>query len=143
MLAHAPTRFGLLEHRADVGFWMESSDLTAIFHDLSAILAEIMVSGPRNRPFERRRVKLEAPLPELLLADLASEVVYLWDAEGLIATNCDILTLNDTSIEADIDLCPFDPAVHEVQMAVKAVTYHQASLRAAPGGWRAELYLDV
>lgn len=139
----APVAFGLLEHTADVGIWLESTDITTIFTELPPILAQMIVSGPRKGPFEQRRVELSAPSRDLLLADLASEVVYLLDAEGVIVVDCDIITLNDTSIAANLNVCALDPALNEVQMAVKAVTYHQASLRTIPDGWRAELYLDV
>ena len=143
MPAHAPIEFGLLEHTADTGIWLYSTDIITIYSELPRILGRIMVSGPRQGPLEAKRVELDAPAPEILLADLASEVVYLLDAEGTISTSCDIISFNNISLTADIQVCAFDPEIHQIQMAVKAVTYYQASLKAVSSGWRAELYLDV
>jgi SHS2 domain-containing protein len=140
---HPPVAFGLLEHTADIGIWLESTDISTLFSSLPDTLAQVMVSGHRSKPSERRKVEISGPSLDILFADLASEVVYLLDAEGLIVTNCDIIILKDTLLTANITVCPFNSAAHQIVLPAKAVTYHQASVKPSPAGWRGELYLDV
>jgi SHS2 domain-containing protein len=139
----AALSFGFLEHTADIGIWMNSTNIIDIFSMLPPTLAQVMVSGPRQAPFSEREVSLQAPSQELLLADLASEVVYLYDAEALLVAQCDIIKLEDTLLEAVFYVCPADPQNNQLELAIKAVTYHQASLKPVDDGWRAELYLDI
>jgi SHS2 domain-containing protein len=101
-------------------------------------------TGLRHRV--RRRFRLGAPNPELLLHDLLEELLYRKDAEGLL------LELGSCRIEQDGGLWRLqaaaageaaDPARHRLGIDVKAVTWHRFSLTQEQGRWQATVVLDV
>jgi SHS2 domain-containing protein len=54
-----------------------------------------------------------------------------------------ITTVSPTRIEAVVAGEVIDPARHQIQHHVKAVTYHRASVRQTSRGWEATVIVDV
>ncbi|MCB2193341.1 MAG: archease [Deltaproteobacteria bacterium] len=134
---------GTLEHTADLGLWVRAESLEELFAEAPAALAELMVSGPRDGRLEWLPVSFQGvDYPELLV-QLLSEVVYLWDAEGLLTVAAKVAELTPGTLEARLGVIPADYQVHEPNEPIKAVTYHQASVEPQGEGWKAQVILDV
>lgn len=134
---------GLLEHTADLGFWVTADDPRQLFAAAVGALAELMVSGPREGDISWLPLELSgSDLAELLVA-LLNEVVYLWDAESLLAVALELGELTPVRLVGRLGVLPRDPARHRTAEPVKAVTYHAASVEPQGQGWRAQVILDV
>jgi len=97
-------------------------------------------------PRLRRRIRLEAAEPDLLLHDLLEELVYLKDAESLL------LLLDSCRVEQEggrwlLEAVAIgeriDPERHRLGVDVKAVTWHRFEVSQHDGGWQATVVLDV
>ncbi|MBU2517070.1 MAG: archease [Proteobacteria bacterium] len=134
---------GTLEHTADLGLWVEADSLEELFASAPAVLAELMVGGPRDGQLAWLPLELQGVDHVELLVQLLSEVVYLWDAEGLITVAVKVVELTPGQLTARLGVIPADRERHQLNEPVKAVTYHQASVEPIGSRWRAEVFLDV
>ncbi len=136
-------RYGMEDHTADLGLWVEADSLTELFASAVGALAEIMVLGGRQGQVQWLPLNLEgADLAELLVA-LLNEVVYRLDAEGLVAVALEVSELTPVSLAGRLGVIPFDPARHQRGEPVKAVTYHEATVEPVGDGFRAHVVMDV
>jgi SHS2 domain-containing protein len=72
-----------------------------------------------------------------------NELVYLFDAGGLLFHRFEVLELEETRLRARCHGEQADPSRHRLRTGVKAATYHQLEVRRAGGGWRVRVFLDI
>jgi SHS2 domain-containing protein len=78
-----------------------------------------------------------------LLVRFLSELIYLFEVEGLLLPQVVELSFVSGGLRARLRGEPFDGSRHEARHAVKAATYHRLELRQEETGWVAEVVLDV
>ncbi|RLB43184.1 MAG: archease [Deltaproteobacteria bacterium] len=136
--------FQLLDHTADLGMIVRGKDIEDLFISGAKALTQTMVRSENQRPTRETRISVDGhDLTDLFIRWLG-EILYLFEGEGLIF--CDTRELkisSSTSLQAIVLCVPFDPDKHEIVYEIKAVTYHQASVNRAQGGWEAKVIFDL
>lgn len=104
------------------------------------MFALLRVEAENPEPIDTRRITVSAYDAESLLVDWLSELVYLYETTGALYTRCNVENWSPTALTAEITgyLPASAPSVH-----IKAVTYHQLSLRDEGGHWAAQVYFDI
>ena len=139
--------FRVLEHTADVGLEAFGRTREEVFANAGRALYSLMVDLDSISP--RQEVAVESGAsgsgvdPADVLVNWLSEILYLYDAEGWLLHDFEILSLNDRSVSAVGRGEKFDPTRHQIKLLVKAITYHQLALEKTAGGWRAQVYVDI
>ena len=93
-----------------------------------------------------RILHIEAESIDMLLFHLLEELIYLKDAEGLVlrVSKINFVKNNDRmALDADVYGEEIDPAKHELNVDVKAVTMHRFGVEQSGNGWKAMVVLDV
>ena len=88
-------------------------------------------------------VSVEASDREALLVAWLNELVYLYEAKELIGADCRIVSLTETSLNAEVWGETLDRSRHVIVGHVKAVTYHQLHVGPTAKGWEARVVVDV
>lgn len=143
--------FEILEHTADVGLKIHGRTLPELYVNaakglLSLIAApdELVTSSPGGRlPLSVHGSDLEE-----LLVNWLSEILYFIDAEGWEFRE---FSIRDIAVNPDSESVILGEAlgqrvqIHERSRAthIKAVTYHQISVRQTSEGWEAVVYFDI
>src|SRR6266567_2326086 len=135
--------FRVLEHTADVGFEAFGSTREEVFANAGRALMNIVVDLDSVNPAAAVPVQAEGSDPPDLLVNWLSEILYLYDADGWVFRGFEVRSLTHRSISAIARGEKFDPARHQVNLLVKAVTYHQLVLEKTADGWRAQVYVDI
>ena len=135
--------FRVLEHTADVGFEAFGSTREEAFANAARALMNIVVDLDSVDPAAAVPVQAEGSDPPDLLVNWLSEILYLYDAEGWVFRGFEVRSLTDRSISAVARGEKFDLSRHQVNLQVKAVTYHQLALEKTADGWRAQVYVDI
>ena len=135
--------FRVLEHTADVGFEAFGSTREEVFANAGRALMNIIVDLESVDPAAGVPVQAEGSDPPDLLVNWLSEILYLYDADGWVFRGFEVRSLTDRSISAIARGEKFDPARHQVNLLVKAVTYHQLALEMNADGRRAQVYVDI
>lgn len=135
--------FRVLEHTADVGFEAFGQTREEVFANAARALMSIIVDLDTVAPASQVPVQAEGSGLLDLLVNWLSEVVYLFDAERWLFRDFEVRSLTGRSISAVARGEPFDPGHHQVNLLVKAITYHQLALEETGDGWRAQVYVDI
>ena len=135
--------FTILEHPSDVGIEATGDSLKDAFeqaaHALMAVILEI-TPGPAG---EERVIALRCDDREQLLVRWLSEILYLYDAQGFVASEITVGDLSSRHLTARIRGERFSPDRHLPRLDVKAVTYHQLLVEGTPAGARVRVFLDI
>jgi SHS2 domain-containing protein len=144
--APRPMAYRLLEHTADLGVEVQGQSLNDLFAECVAALTDCLTRHDRVQPMETRRLALTAPDLEQILVALLTEVVVLFEIEGLVFRRAEVAveqSEKQCSLTATLQGEPFDLNRHGFKTLVKAVTYHGLSIRQGRAGWRARIVFDI
>ncbi|HXF56651.1 MAG TPA: archease [Actinomycetota bacterium] len=145
MVRSAPPPFEVLEHTADVGLRARGRTLGEVFANAALGLAEILgrrVEGSADG--SRVAVRVSSTDLEALLVDWLNEVLFELERREACLAGARVREVRAgeaPAVEGELLVleCPEAPEGTEV----KAATYHQLSVRAEEGGYRATVYFDV
>jgi SHS2 domain-containing protein len=146
--AQAPLPFEVLEHIADVGLRAYGRTQAELFANAaSGLTALALGGGATEQPAisESARLPLAATAPDLeqLLVNWLSEILYRMDAEGWAFSKFHVEHCDATAVAGEGWGERRDAANRTRSVAVKAVTYHQLSVRQMADGWQATVYFDI
>jgi SHS2 domain-containing protein len=131
-------------HTADVGIRVQAAGLAQLFEDAARALFGLMVENLEEvQPRERVPVHLPPQREvEYLLFDWLSELIYLFDTRRMVLSRFNV-RLSDAGLEAEAAGEPLDAARHRLRNEIKAITYHELSVRPTAEGWEATVIVDI
>lgn len=135
--------YEILEHTADIGIRATGTSMKDLFESAAQGMTSIAFDPTGVREIEQRSVAATAGDRESLLVEFLQEVLWLIDGEAWLPRRVQIDSIAETSIAATAHGEPRDAARHQMRIIIKAVTYHQLSVRETPAGWQAEVYFDI
>jgi len=132
--------FWEVEHTADWALHVRGRDLPELFtHAAQGMIALIADSEQLGEPDVSGEVVLAAADVETLLVDWLSELVYLYETEGVLYTVFEITEATPVSLRARMR----GKKGERVKKEIKAVTYHGLQVRRTAEGFEATLVFDV
>jgi len=135
--------YEIFEHTADLGLRVRAGDLAELFEEAARALFSVIVADLQTvRPVQQIAVQIEAAKPDDLLFDWLAELLYTFDARGLLLAGFDV-SVDEAGLRATVSGEPIDRARHQLQTEVKAITYHQLKVEREDEGWLAEVIVDV
>jgi len=137
------SRFRILEHTADIGFEAFGSTLPEVFENAALALAHLIAEPVTVERREEVRLQVQGANPPDLLVNWLSEVLFQHDAERWLFHDFRVASLDDHAVTGIAWGEKIDPARHQTNLMVKAITYHQLSLQQTAGRWRAQVYVDI
>jgi SHS2 domain-containing protein len=141
-----------LDHPADVGFIARGRTLPALFSSAALALCDYGWELESVRPSEAITLRVRAATLEDLLYSWLSEVLFLTDAEGWVFKSFRVDEVEQAAGREGQALWEaigqargehFDQKRHRARTYIKAVTYHQLSVKQTRAGCQATIYLDV
>jgi len=135
--------FELLDHPADIGFRAHATTLPGLFANSAHALVYLILDPSRIESQQEVQLGADAADYESLLVNWLNEVLYLTDSKRLALGSFEIVELNETQLKCIARGERRDPEKHSAKLVVKAVTYHQLKIVRTPGGWSADVYVDV
>jgi SHS2 domain-containing protein len=135
--------YSLLDHTADLGFEITASGQAALFEKAGHALLHVMFGAISSRATETIKVSLSGDDPPDLMVRWLTEILYLLDGERLVVSDIKIDSITQTTINATLNVLPFDPLMHEIIREIKAVTYHQIEVAEKNGIWKARVIFDL
>jgi len=134
--------FEILDHTADVGIIAYGTDLKQAFANAAKGLFSLITGLGDVDEALHRDIELTAADEESLLVDWLNELVYYFDAEGILFKRFDITELNNRHLKARGYGEKADSAKHELKMGVKAATYHMLKIE-KNNGYRVQVLFDI
>jgi SHS2 domain-containing protein len=114
-----------------------------LFANAGKALTATMTDRRRLRLQESRDITVEAPDREALLVAWLNHLLYLYDIDGFLGRDFDIIDLTPERLTARARGEIYDPERHVSNTAVKAATYHRLAIAKTADGWQATVILDL
>jgi SHS2 domain-containing protein len=131
------------EHEADVGLVIRGRDGPELFAQAGLAFFALVCELDAVQERARYSVAGEADAVEPLLVDWLNDLVYLFQARGVVCRRFEFFAWSETAYEAEAFGEPVDPERHSPRDLVKAATYHGLSVRSQEDGLEARVILDV
>jgi SHS2 domain-containing protein len=126
-----------------VAYRIQGDSLAEIFANAAQALTATMVDRRGLRAKDRRQIEVEAPDREALLVAWLNYLLYLYDLDGFLGRDFEMLELTDEHLKARARGEKFDPERHVGKTAVKAATYHHLEIRPRNHRWQATVIFDL
>mgnify|MGYP001071914662 CR=1 FL=1 len=135
--------YELFEHTADLGLRMRAESLDELFADAGRALFSVIVANFESvEPVQELSFKIQGSRRDDLLLDWLAELLHTFDTRRVLF--CDFrVRVEEEGLQATARGEPFDPARHDLDMEVKAITYHGLKVERDGQGGLAEVIVDL
>jgi SHS2 domain-containing protein len=135
--------FEVFEHTADLGLRIRAEDRRSLFIEAARALFSVLVVNLQDVCcVQQKEYAIAGEEDDYLLFDWLGELLYTFDAEHLLLSEFDV-SLTREGLRATCRGEPFEPARHELDHEVKAITYHGLKVEHTDDGWLAEVIVDI
>ncbi len=137
------TGYRLFDHTADLGIEVSGNTVEELYAGAAMALFDLLTDAMAIRVTGVREIAVEGEDPADLLVNFLRELLAAWNTEGFLGGECTIREVTPRRLIALLGGEPYDPARHRIKQEIKAVTYHQSSVRQTARGWVARVIFDV
>ncbi len=135
--------YELFEHTADVGLRARAASLENLFAEAAGALFSVIVANLEAvQPRETIHLAIPAAPPDEMLRDWLAELLYTFEVRRLVLAQFDV-TIGTDGLKATARGEPIDPERHQLDMEVKAITWHGLKVVRDGDGWLAEVIVDI
>jgi len=117
--------------------------MTELFIHAAQGMESLMVAPEQVRVVTSRDITVEGHDVVSLLIAWLNELIFLFDTEYLLFRTFEIDTITETHLIAHASGEPYDAQRHELSSAIKAVTWHEATVQHTDGGYKARVIFDI
>jgi len=136
-------QYHIFDHTADLGVEIYGKTLQDLYANAANAVFDIMTDLRRVRVLESMEIRIEGDGWEDLLINYLREILYLFNGENLLLKKCVVTDIDAQHLKATVSGEPYNPEKHRINTEIKAVTYHQTSIKQTPQGWTARVIFDV
>lgn len=141
MLSQKP--YEVFEHTADVGLHAYGSTLGELFIHAAEGMESLMVPPEQVRVQVSRDIAVDGHDSVSLLIAWLNELIFLFDTEYLIFREFNIDEFTETHLKGRASGEPYDAQRHDFSSAIKAVTWHEATVEQTENGYKARIIFDI
>jgi len=135
--------FEIFEHTADIGIRVRAARLEGLFGDAAQGLFSIIAANlDAVRPLQEMAFTIAGERHDELLFDWLDELLFTFDTKRVLFAEFDV-QFSPAGLTATARGEPIDRARHELNMEVKAITYHGLRVDREGDGWLAEVIVDI
>ena len=135
--------YEVVDHTADIGLYAYGKTLPDLFAHAAQGMESLMVSPEQVRNQESRDMGVEGHDLVSLLINWLNALIVLFDTDYLLFRQFDIHSLSETHLQARAYGEPYDAQRHDLSCAIKAATFHEASVEPVNDGYQATIIFDI
>ncbi len=131
------------EHTADLGLRIKANDLNSLFAEAARALFSVIVANLEEvQPVEEMLFAIKGHEAEDLLHDWLAELLFTFHVQRRLLVNFNV-NIHSTGLTAVARGELTDPKRHEINLEIKAITWHGLKVVQQPDGWMAEVIVDI
>lgn len=136
-------RYEMFEHTADLGVRVYAPTRAGLIAPATAALYAIVGRLCPGPVIAERTVAAAGDDPALLLRDYLAEILHGLQGEQWLLTNPQVEEFSDEKLVVRGQAASIDPDASVFEREVKAVTYHELTVRAGADGYEATFIVDI
>ncbi|GAC1378404.1 MAG: archease [Ktedonobacteraceae bacterium] len=135
--------YEVFEHTADIGLHAYGTTQAELFIHAAQGMQSLMVAPEQVRPLLSRNIIVKGHDDVSLLIAWLNELVVLFDTEYLLFSQFEIELITITDLKGCAFGEPYNVQRHDLSSAIKAVTWHEASVALTTEGYKARIIFDI
>jgi SHS2 domain-containing protein len=135
--------FEVFEHTADIGVRVFGANMAELLKNAALALMSLITGIETVRPAEDVVFQAEAETGEELLIKMLSEILYLHQVRKMVFCEAEIELTDGYRLRGRLRGEKIDPERHELQLDIKAATYHNLKIRRVNDRLMAEIIFDI
>ena len=135
--------FEMLDHPADIGIIAYGADIEELFSNAALALFSLITEPESIEEKSHLDLQVSSDDIDSLLVEWLNELIYLFDVKHILFNRFDIKSLTHNGLKAICYGEYFDPMKHNINVGVKAATYHMLKLDKSDDGFKAQVILDI
>jgi SHS2 domain-containing protein len=135
--------YEFLDHTGDLGIRVWAADVKGLFQEAARALFDIITDIEKVEVHVDRKVTVEASTVDELLVAWLSELLYLYEVEGLLFCDFALAEIEEGKVKGVAMGEEFREGRHPIKTSIKAVTYHQLEIKEKDGRWQAQVIFDI
>jgi SHS2 domain-containing protein len=137
--------YRLIDHTADMAYEVEGASFEHLLETATAALADIVLDCEHATLDESRELAVGGADREDVLVAWLNEVVVAFEEDGFLAWDADVEHADERGARGVLRGRTLDFDHEQPDRVVKAVTYHDLSVREGSSGrpWSAQIVLDL
>jgi SHS2 domain-containing protein len=136
-------KYKLIDHTADIGIEVYGRELKELFQNAGYALFDIICQAQAIKVKDEVDICSEGSDVEELIVNWLSELLYRHSVDGWLFCNFSIHELNQTNVRSTAMGERFNPKRHQIIREVKAITYHQLTVRKDNDMWYSRVIFDI
>lgn len=132
-----------LPHTADIRIAFETATFTELLQEGLLVMRQLLAGDAAVAPRESRPVSIATGDPAEAFLGFLRDLLYLAATDGFVPATFTADGAAEFPGSGTLSGEPFDPARHEPQPEVKAITRHGFVVERRERGWYAEVVFDV
>jgi len=135
--------YEIFEHTADLGMRVQAESREALFAEAARGFCAMLVTNPDAVRAERQiDFQVKGADLDYLLLDWLNELLFAFESQDLLLCEFDV-QLDEQGLTAQAQGETIDPARHQLDHEVKAITYHGLKVEQTGDHWQAEVIVDI
>lgn len=130
------------DHTADIGIRLSRPSLKELFRDAALAMFELIAPNNKFRPILSYKISVDGKNLEELMVNWLSEINFYFQVNGYVPVYIDVV-IHSTHVTAQIQGDIIDRSVHNVEVEIKAVTFHKIDVRRADNMCKAQVIFDI
>ena len=135
--------YEVFEHTADIGLHAYGSTLLELFIHAAQGMESLMVAPEQVQAQVSREIEVDGHDNISLLIAWLNKLIFLFDTEYLLFRQFQIDALTETQLKARAFGEPYNAQRHDLSSAIKAVTWHEATVEKTEDGYKARIIFDI
>ena len=136
-------KYKLIDHTADIGIDIFGNTMQQLFSNAAFAMFDIITDLSTVEKKDTRIIVVEGIDKEQLLVNWLSELLYLHEIKNMLFKEFYINDMNDIQLKATIHGELLDEKRHVIKTAIKAVTYHNLTIKQENDHWRVRVIFDL
>jgi len=132
-----------IDHTADDGYEIIADSLEELFYEAGYELLDMLYDRKTISEKDTKEINLESPSLDILLHDFLAELLEIAQYQLFPIKRIEIIELSDQKLRAKLYGEPFDPKKHMFRLEIKAVTYHQLTVKKQGDKWFGRVIFDL
>lgn len=128
------------------GFVVQGVTLETLFTNAATTLFHHLVEQITTRgiqTLDARTVEITATTPAELLVSWLNVLLSLFNRQGMVCTQYDILEIDEHHLEAEVAGEEYNPHCHKLNLMIKRVLASQSRVRKISGLWQAAVVYEL
>ena len=132
-----------LDHTADLALRVWAPSARELIEQAAAGFIGLMVDPDTVPPEREVAISATGAGPEELLVGWLNEILFVFDAQGMAPVRAKVDVLTDGEVRGRLFGQDFDPLHHDVRNVIKAVTFHDLSVKRMGDRLEVSIVFDV